>query len=78
MKNLLVATIDSNDPNEGRIKIVCLRRQNEDNTYTYSWYEDKTDISCEVSAKTLDEAKIAAMEVWGGTAWNMKASWIRS
>ncbi len=73
MKNLLTATIigDFGDNPSRRIKLVC--RKDGDR---YQWTEDETGNSAEVSGRTLQEAKEAAIASWGSKDWDIKASWI--
>jgi len=73
-RNLLVATImgDCGDAPSRRIRLVC-RKDGE----RYSWFEEETGADCEVSARTLQEAKIACAQAWGDPAtWDLKASWL--
>jgi len=76
MKNLLVVTIrgDFPDHHEERIRIVL--RKNEGGGY--SWWEEATGASCELTAPTLDEAKKMAFSTWGSPEWDIRAGWIKT
>ena len=73
MKNLLTATImgDFGDQPSRRIKLVC--RKDGDR---YQWTEAETGNDTEVSGRTLQAAKEAALASWGSGDWDIRASWI--
>ena len=61
---------DRNDPNHRRVKLV-LEREPEG----FVWRTEDGEDCCISPQKTVHDAEIAAMQVWGADVWDLRATW---